>query len=199
MSLYESSISTPNFDKITNASGRPKWINISLVVLTIYTFICLVMSVIDDQKLRTDHKQHILELQSINEPFRYRNPELFAKMNEIVEESEARYQSSQKTDVFGYAVLIVLTIASGIYFFNPISALGLFIGGVWSVSLITRIALNLEMDVEFLWPFDFVQTYGPNMWFHILESFVQIGFAMGTYFYSALKFKPSNQTEEKIK
>lgn len=189
MSLYEKKVGETDFVKKIKSSGRPKWLNISIIFLTIYTLTILIMGVIYDQKSKDSHKELISKMQSINEPFRSRDPKLFAELNAIVERSEATYKSNQNAKSLRFAVLTVLTVSSGIYFLKSISVLGFFIGGVWSVGLIEMMAFYLKIDVEFLRAFKFVITYGPGEWFHIIESLVQISFAIWIYCYSALKFK----------
>lgn len=198
MSLYENKNSVSGFDVIPNISGRPKWLNISLVIAAMYALICLMMSVIDEKQSEVSHQEHIATMKRINEPIKRIDAATFAKLNAIVEESEASFKERHSTVVFKYAILIALIVASVVYIFKGTSAIGFFACGVWSLGLVAIICNLSDFDAGFINEMNFVRTYGFGQWMHLAEAIIQIFLAMGIYFYSAMKFKPLKIEKDEI-
>jgi hypothetical protein len=198
MSLYQNKSGASGFDVIPNIGGRPKWLNISLIIAAMYTLICLTISVIDEKQNEVSHQEEIAASKRVNEPIKRLDAATFALLNATVEAREASFKERQSKVFFKYAILLALAAASIVYIFKCITVIGFFAGGVWSLCLVALICNVSGFEAGFINQMYFVRTYGFGLWMHLVEAIIQILLAMGIYFYSAIKFKPLKIEKDKI-
>lgn len=186
MSLYEFKKIKAKNSLINAFSGRPCWLNFSLILLTIYTIFCLVFNSIDFFEMEKWHRESMAAEIAKTEAMKSKDYAMYTYMKKSDDASTFRFYSSYGTTVF---LSLILSIISLIYLVRALLVIGFAILGIWVFQLILISAFYFKLELGFFENFYVGRSYPSEVSMMFFQAFSIFIFGFIIYFYSVIKLK----------